>query len=69
MVFSPQSELRILLQSSKGEVQRLTAESHYERVKELEERYANTRPLASLENDVEDLNMKVYLHLVKMGLT
>ena len=49
-----------------GEVERLT-QNLTERVKELEERYAH--PLASLENDIEDLSMKVYLHLVRMGLT
>ena len=46
-----------------GEVQRLT-QNLTERVKELEERYA--QPLSNLENEVEAFSEKVYAHLLKM---
>ena len=48
-----------------GEVQRLT-QALTERVKELEERYA--QPLPSLEGEVDDFSMKVNEHLSKMGV-
>ena len=48
-----------------GEVQRLT-QALAERVKELEERYA--QPLPSLERSVENFNLKVNEHLLKMGV-
>jgi type I restriction enzyme M protein len=48
-----------------GEVQRLTQQLA-ERVKELEERYA--QPLLALEREVEALGTKVEGHLKKMGL-
>ncbi len=46
-----------------GEVQRLT-QNLTERVKELEERYA--QPLPDLVNEVEDFSLKVDTHLLKM---
>ena len=49
-----------------GEVQRLT-QNLTERVKELEERYAN--PLPKLGREVEDFSLKVDAHLLKMGVT
>ena len=48
-----------------GEVQRLT-QNLTERVKELEERYA--QPLPSLMQDVQEFSMKVEKHLLKMGV-
>ena len=48
-----------------GEVQRLT-QALAERVKELEERYA--QPLPDLEDEVEDFSLKVDEHLLKMGM-
>ena len=48
-----------------GEVQRLT-QHLTERVKELDERYA--QPLPDLQNEVEDFSMKVEEHLLKMGV-
>ncbi len=48
-----------------GEVQRLT-QNLTERVKELEERYA--QPLPSLARDVQEFSMKVDKHLLKMGV-
>ena len=48
-----------------GEVQRLT-QNLTERVKELEERYA--QPLPSLEGEVEYFTLKVNEHLSKMGV-
>ena len=49
-----------------GEVQRLT-QNLTERVKELEERYA--QPLSNLENEVETFNENVNAHLLNMGMT
>ena len=49
-----------------GEVQRLT-QNLTERVKELEERYA--QPLPELGREVEDFSLKVDQHLLKMGVT
>ena len=49
-----------------GEVQRLT-QNLTERVKELEERYA--QPLPSLVQDVQEFSMKVEKHLANMGAT
>ena len=48
-----------------GEVQRLT-QALAERVKELEERYA--QPMPALERSVENFNLKVNEHLLKMGV-
>ena len=48
-----------------GEVQRLT-QNLTERVKELEERYA--QPLPSLEGEVDDFSLKVNEHLLNMGV-
>ena len=48
-----------------GEVQRLT-QALAERVKELEERYA--QPIPALERSVENFNLKVNEHLLKMGV-
>ncbi len=48
-----------------GEVQRLT-QALAERVKELEERYA--QPLPDLESEVGHFNLKVNEHLLKMGV-
>ena len=48
-----------------GEVQRLT-QNLTERVKELEERYA--QPLPALGHEVEDFSLKVDAHLLKMGV-
>ncbi len=48
-----------------GEVQRLT-QNLTERVKELEERYA--QPLPSLMQDVQEFSMKVDKHLLNMGV-
>ena len=48
-----------------GEVQRLT-QNLTERVKELEERYA--QPLPSLMQDVQEFSMKVEKHLLNMGV-
>ena len=48
-----------------GEVQRLT-QNLTERVKELEERYA--QPLPELGREVEDFSLKVDQHLLKMGV-
>ena len=48
-----------------GEVQRLT-QNLTERVKELEERYA--QPLPSLDGEVDDFTLKVNEHLLKMGV-
>ncbi len=48
-----------------GEVQRLT-QNLTERVKELEERYA--QPLPSLAGEVDDFTMKVNEHLLNMGV-
>ena len=48
-----------------GEVQRLT-QNLAERVKELEERYA--QPLPDLEQEVEAFSAKVEEHLQKMGV-
>lgn len=48
-----------------GEVQRLT-QNLTERVKELEERYA--QPLPSLMQDVQEFSMKVEKHLFTMGV-
>ncbi len=48
-----------------GEVQRLT-QNLTERVKELEERYA--QPLLSLVQDVQEFSMKVNKHLLNMGV-
>ena len=48
-----------------GEVQRLT-QNLTERVKELEERYA--QPLPSLMQDVQEFSMKVNKHLLNMGV-
>ena len=48
-----------------GEVQRLT-QNLTERVKELEERYA--QPLPALESEVQEFSMKVDKHLLKMGV-
>lgn len=49
-----------------GEVQRLT-QNLTERVKELEERYA--QPLPSLMQDIQEFSMKVDKHLLNMGVT
>ena len=49
-----------------GEVQRLT-QNLTERVKELEERYA--QPLPELGREVEDFSLKVDEHLLNMGVT
>ena len=48
-----------------GEVQRLT-QNLTERVKELEERYA--QPLPSLAGEVDDFSLKVETHLANMGV-
>ena len=48
-----------------GEVQRLT-QNLTERVKELEERYA--QPLPSLTHEVQEFSMKVEKHLLNMGV-
>ena len=48
-----------------GEVQRLT-QALAERVKELEECYA--QPMPALERSVENFNLKVNEHLLKMGV-
>ena len=47
------------------EVQRLT-QNLTERIKELEERYA--QPLPDLENEIENFSQKVSAHLLKMGV-
>ena len=49
-----------------GEVERLT-QALAERVKELEERYA--QPLPSLESEVQEFSMKVDKHLLNMGVS
>ena len=49
-----------------GEVQRLT-QNLTERVKELEERYA--QPLPDLESEVQEFSMKVDKHLLNMGVS
>ena len=48
-----------------GEVQRLT-QNLTERVKELEERYA--QPLPALTHEVQEYSMKVEKHLLNMGV-
>ena len=48
-----------------SEVQRLT-QALAERVKELEERYA--QPMPALEGEVDDFSLKVNEHLSKMGV-